>query len=68
MNLKGQLQDRAEIFKGLKVTFITKILKKIYYVNQHQKYYKICFDNFSLGQLFFTAAFTALLTRGEHHS
>ena len=47
--LKGQLQGRAEIFKGLKMTFRTTILKKnLYHVNQRQKYYKLCFDNFSL--------------------
>ena len=47
--LKGQLHGEAEIFKGLKMTFRTKILKKkLYHVNQRQKYYKLCFDNFSL--------------------
>ena len=49
VHLKGQLHGRAEIFKGLKMTFRTKILKiKLYHVNQRQKYYKLCFDNFSL--------------------
>ena len=56
----------TEIFKGLKMTFRTEILKKIYHVYEHQKYYKLC--NFFLGQLFFTAAFAALLMHGEHHS
>ena len=57
MRLKGQLHGRAEIFKGLKMTFRTKILeKKLYHVNQHQKYYKLCFDNFSLRRLFFLTA------------
>ena len=48
-SLKGKLQGCAEIFKGLKMTFRTKILeKKLYHVNQRQKYCKLCFDNFSL--------------------
>ena len=52
--LKGQLHGRAEIFNGLKMTFRTKILKKkLYHANQRKKYYKLCFDNFSLGQLFY---------------
>ena len=52
--LKEQLHGRAEIFEGLKITFRTKILKKkLYHVNHHQKYYKLCFDNFSLRRLFF---------------
>ena len=39
------------------MTFRTKILKKkLYHVNQHQKYYKLCFDNFSLQRLFFLTA------------
>ena len=47
--LKGQLHGRAEIFNGLKITFRMKILrKKLYHANQRQKYYKLCFDNFSL--------------------
>ena len=47
--LKGQSQGHNAIFRGLKMTFRTKILKiKLYHVNQHQKYYKLCFDNFSL--------------------
>ena len=53
MIFKGQLHGRAEIFKGLKMAFRTKILeKKLYHVNQRQKYYKLCFDNFSLRPLF----------------
>ena len=59
--LKGQLQGRAEIFKGLKMTFRTKILKKMYHVKQHQKYYKLCFDNFSLD----AQRASLLATRGE---
>ena len=63
MHLKGQLHGRAEIFKGLKMTFKTKILnKKVYHVNQHQKYYKLCFDNFSLQRLLF---FDRALDRGQ---
>ena len=35
------------------MTFGTKILKnRLYHVNQHEKYYKLCFDNFSLRRLF----------------
>ena len=49
--LKGQLHGCIKILKGLKMTYRTKILKKNYHVNQHQKYYKLCFDNFSLQQL-----------------
>ena len=61
--LKGQLKGRAKIFKGLKMTFRTKILKKkLYHVNQHQKYYKLCFNNFSLRQLFY---FDRALDRGQ---
>ena len=60
--LKGQLQGHTIIFKGLKMTFRTKILKnKLYHINQHQKYYKLCFDNFSLRRLFFDRA----LDRGQ---
>ena len=55
--LKGQLQGYNTIFKDLKMTFRTKILKKkLYHVNQHQKYYKLCLDNFSLRWLFFDCA------------
>ena len=54
LNLKGQLHGRAEIFKGLKMTSRMKILrKKLYHVNQRQKHYKLCFDNFSLWRLNF---------------
>ena len=36
------------------MTLRTKILnKKLYHVNQHQKYYKLCFENFFLRRLFF---------------
>ena len=55
--LKGESQGHNAIFKGLKMTFRTKILKnKLYHVNQHQKYYKLCFDNFSVWRLFFLTA------------
>ena len=51
--LKGQLQGHTAIFQGLKMTFRTKIKEKsLYHVNQHQKYYKLCFDNFFLQPLF----------------
>ena len=30
--------------------------KKLYHANQRQKYYKLCFDNFSLWRLFFDRA------------
>ena len=56
--LKGQLHGRAENFEGLKMTFRTKI----YHVNQHQKYYKLCFDNFPLRPLFI---FGRALDRGQ---
>ena len=60
---KGQLHGRIEIFKGLKMTFRTKILKKkLYHANQRKKYYKLCFDNFSLRQLFY---FDRALDRGQ---
>ena len=40
--------------------------KKLYHVNQHQKYYKLCFDNFSLQRLFLTALLIAVkLNFGE---
>ena len=52
-NLKGLYHGHAVIFEGLKMTFRTKIFeKKLYHVNQHQKYYKLCIDNFSLRPLF----------------
>ena len=52
--LKGLYHGHAINFEGLKMTSGTKILKKkLYHVNQHQKYYKLCFDNFSLRRLFF---------------
>ena len=61
--LKGQYHGDAVIFKGLKMTFRTKILKKkLYHVNQHQKYYKLCFENFSVWRLFF---FDRALDRGQ---
>ena len=42
-------QGHSAIFKGLKMTFRKIILKKkIYHVNQRQKYYKLCFNNFFL--------------------
>ena len=34
--------------------------KKLYHVNQHQKYYKLCFYNFSLRPLFLTALLIAV--------
>ena len=41
----------------MKITFRKKKLKKkLYHVNQHQKYYNLCFDNFSLRQLLFLTA------------
>ena len=55
--LKGLYHGHAVIFEGLKITFRTKILKKkLYHVNQHQKYYNLCFDNFSVWRLFFLTA------------
>ena len=61
--LKGQSQGHNTIFKGLKMTFRKKMLKKkLYHVNQHQKYYKLCFDNFSVWRLFF---FDRALDRGQ---
>ena len=61
--LKGLSQGHNAIFKGLKMTFRMKILKKkLYHVNQRQKYYKLCFDNFSLRQLFY---FDRALDRGQ---
>ena len=60
-----ELQGNNAIFKGLKMTFRTKILKKkLYHVNQHQKYYKLCFDNFSLRPLFI---FDRALDHGQAH-
>ena len=54
--LKGKSQGHNAIFKGLKIAFRTKIVKKkLYHVNQHQKFYKLCFDNFSLRPLFILA-------------
>ena len=51
--LKGLSQGHNAIFKGLKMTFRMKILKKkLYHVNQRQKYYKCCFDNFFLRRFF----------------
>ena len=51
--LKGESQGHNVIFKGLKMTFrIKKLKKKLYHINQHQKYYKLWFDNFSLRRLF----------------
>ena len=62
LQLKGQSHGHTIIFKGLKMTFRKKILKeKLYHVNQHQKYYKLCFDNFPLQRLFFDHA----LDRGQ---
>ena len=59
--LKGLSQGHNAIFKGLKMTFGTKILrKKLYHVNQRQKYYKLCFENFSLWWLFLTALLIAV--------
>ena len=47
LTLKGQSQGHNAIFKGQKMTFKTKILeKKLYYVNQHQKYYKLFLKSF----------------------
>ena len=63
-NLKGLSQGHNTIFKGMKMTFRTKILKKkkLYHINQRQKYYKLCFDNFSLRELFY---FDRALDRGQ---
>ena len=61
--LKGQSHGHTVIFKGLKMTFREKILKKkIYHVTQPQKYYNLCFDNFSLRPLFI---FGRALDRGQ---
>ena len=62
-SLKGQLHGPTKIFKGLKMTFRKNVEKKLYHVNQHQKYYKLCFDNFSLRQPFFDRA----PDRGQFH-
>ena len=59
--LKRTVAWSHRIFKGLKMTFITKILKKIYHVNQYQKYYILCFDNFS-SRLFSKPTFLFLAT------
>ena len=63
--LKGQLHGRAEIFEDLKMTFRTKIKKKICHVNQHQKHYKLCLNNFSLRPFFI---FGRAPDRSKHHS
>ena len=47
------------------MTFRTKILKKkLYHVNQHQKYYKLCFDNFSVWRLFLLTALLVIFGKG----
>ena len=60
-HLKGESHGHNAIFKGLKMTFRTKVLKKkLYNVNQHQKYYKL------FGQLFSTTTFfDRALDRGQ---
>ena len=63
--LKGESQGHNAIFKGLKTTFRTNILrKKLYHVSQHKKHYKLCFDNFSLRPLFI---FDRALERSQAH-
>ena len=62
---KGESQGHNDIFKGMKMTFRTKILKKkLYHVNQHKKCYKLCFDKFSLRPLF---SFGCAPVRGQFH-